>query len=114
MEDRSKKVIVAILVFMTVAFTVQNATLLYHQELLQEKIDALQSRVDGHAEDTYVLMKSDSARLYTIMDTQIRTLHYAKPHTKPMWACPECAEIHEGAKKEGSVSSFHLKKKSTQ
>ena len=114
MELRDKKIFVAILVCMTIAYTVQSAILLLSQEQLRDDIHLLRSEVDGHSEDVYTLMRSDSARLYTIMDTQIRTLHYAKPHTKPMWACPECAEIHEGAKKEGSVSTFHLKKKSAQ
>ena len=114
MELRDKTIFVAILVCMTIAYTVQSSILLFNQEQLQSDIHLLRSEVEGHSEDVYTLMRSDSARLYTIMDTQIRILHYAKPHTKPMWACPECAEIHERAKEEGSVSAFHLKKKSTQ
>jgi hypothetical protein len=114
MELRDKKICVTILVCMTIAYTVQSALLLFNQEQLRDDIHLLRSEVDGHSEDVYTLMRSDSARLYTIMDTQIRTLHYAKPHTKPVWACPECTEIHDRAKKEGSVSTFHLKKKSAQ
>ena len=94
MENRTTKFVVAILTFMTIAFTVQSA-------ILYDELTELRSDVDSHAEDVYVLMRSDSARQYTIMDTIIRIFHYAKPHKSPAWACPECAEIHEKTKKNG-------------
>ena len=68
------------------------AVLVYHISLLRSEVLSLREEANGHAEDIYFLMKSDSARLYTIMDTEVRILHYAKPHKHPMWACPECAE----------------------
>ena len=102
METRSIKFVVAILIFMCVASTTQNA-------ILYNEVATLRGEVETNAEDVYTLMSSDGARLYTIMDTVIRVFHYAKPHKKPSWACPECAEIHEKAKKEGSVSVFTLK-----
>ena len=94
MQNRTSKFIVAMLTLMTIAFTVQIA-------VLYNEVTALRSQVDGHAEDVYVLMKSDGAILYTIMDRGIRVFHYAKPHKGPTWACPECAEIHEKTKKNG-------------
>jgi hypothetical protein len=111
MDARSQKFIVAMLVCMTVAFSAQSATLLYNQESLHEEMGELRSQADGHAEDVYVLMKSDSARLYTIMDTQIRTFHYAKPHIGPTRGCPECAEIYERAKNSGGIHASDLHKK---
>jgi len=111
MKNTETKLIVAMLICMTIAFTVQSSILFSNQEQSRDEINSLRSQVDGHAEDVYVLMHSDSARLYTIMDTQIRTLHYAKPHTTPVWNCPECAEIHKRAKKDGSVSTYYTKKK---
>jgi len=94
METKTVKFVVAILMFMTIAFTVQSA-------VLYSEMTELRTEVNGHADDIYVLMRSDSARQYTIMDTIIRVFHYAKPHKSPAWACPECAEIHEKTKKNG-------------
>lgn len=112
------KWLMLVLVLGICSTTIQSLVMLEGQEVilegqedLKKEVTSLQTQVDGHAEDTYVLMRSDSSRLYTIMDTQIRTLHYTKPHTGPMWACPECAEIHAKDKKNGGVSSFNLKKK---
>ena len=63
-------------------------------------MDIAQEEYEGHLDDVYFLMKSDSARLYTIMDTEIRILHYTKPHTHPTWACPECAEQKQRGEKD--------------
>jgi hypothetical protein len=105
------KWLMLVLVLGICSTTIQSLVMLDGQEDLRKEVASLRTQVDGHAEDTYFLMKSDSARLYTIMDTQIRTLHYAKPHAEPMWACPECSEIHERNKKNGGIASFNLKKK---
>ena len=78
--------------FLAVVATLTLAVLVYHTSLLRSEILSLREETSGHADDIYFLMKSDSARLYTIMDTEVRILHYAKPHKHPMWACPECAE----------------------
>ena len=78
--------------FLAVVATLTLAVLVYHTSLLRSEILSLRQETNGHAEDIYFLMKSDSARLYTIMDTEVRILHYAKPHKHAMWACPECAE----------------------
>ena len=109
---KDNKVVVMMLVLITVAFTVQSAVLFQNQQEMRQDIVDLQSDVDGHAEDVYVLMRSDSARLYTIMDTMIRVFHYAKPHKSPAWNCPECSDIHDKAKKAGSVSVANIKKNS--
>ena len=69
MQNRTSKFIVAMLTLMTIAFTVQIA-------VLYNEVTELRSQVDGHAEDVYVLMKSDGARLYTIMDQS--ALRYMK------------------------------------
>ena len=61
-------------------------------KLLQDRISATSEEFDEHMEDIYLLMQSDSSKLYTIMDTEIRILHYAKPHKHVMLGCPECSE----------------------
>jgi hypothetical protein len=112
MDSRSSKMLImSTLVCAMVAFTIQSATLLYNQESLHEKVGQLRSQVDGHAEDVYFLMRSDSARLYTIMDTQVRTFHYAKPHAGPTRGCPECAEIYERVKRDGGIHASNFSKK---
>jgi hypothetical protein len=87
------------------------AVLVYHISLLRSEVLSLREEANGHAEDIYFLMRSDSARLYTIMDTEVRILHYAKPHKHPMWACPECAEQKDreklNAQKEIQDQSRH-------
>lgn len=101
MQDRTTKFVVAMLTFMCIAFTIQSA-------IVYNEVATLRSEVEASTEDVYTLMSSDGARLYTIMDTMIRVFHYAKPHKAPAWNCPECAEIHEKAKKAGSVSVYTL------
>ena len=71
----------------------------YQTRLLCQKVESLEHRVsetseefDEHMNDIYLLMQSDSSKLYTIMDTEVRILHYAKPHKHTMVGCPECAE----------------------
>ena len=105
---KDNKVVVGMLVLMTAAFTAQSVVLFQNQQEMRHDLVDLHSDVEGNAEDVYTLMVSDSARLYTIMDTMIRVFHYAKPHNKPAWNCPECAEIHDKAKKAGSVSASTL------
>jgi len=91
--------IILILVLGVVSTTIQNFVMMQEVVLLEKKVETAQKEYEGHIEDVYFLMKSDSARLYTIMDTEVRILHYAKPHKHPMWACPECAEQkHRGEK----------------
>lgn len=109
-DARDKKIIVAILVTMTIASTIQSGMLFYEHQQLKAQVTSLEEDISNNAEDTYTLLASDGARLYTIMDTLIRIFHYAKPHKQPAWNCPECSEIHEKAKKNGSVSTANLKK----
>ena len=78
--------------FLATVATLTLAVLVYHTSLLRSEVLSLRAETNGHVEDIYFLMKSDSSRLYTIMDTEVRILHYAKPHKHDMWACPECAE----------------------
>jgi hypothetical protein len=59
---------------------------------LEDKLDKTAEEFSDHVDDIYILMKSDSSKLYTIMDTEVRILHYTKPHKHPVWLCPECAE----------------------
>ena len=63
-----------------------------------------QEQMNDHMEDYYTLIKSDSARLYTIMDTLIRIFHYAKPHKEASWSCSECAEIHDRSKNVDTIT----------
>jgi len=60
--------------------------------------------VEDEVENIYVLIQQISAREYTIMDTMIRTFHYAKPHKGPTHGCPECAEIHDRARNVDTVT----------
>jgi hypothetical protein len=59
--------------------------------------------VEDEVENIYVLIQQINAREYTIMDTMIRTFHYAKPHKGPTHGCPECAEIHDRASNVDTV-----------
>ena len=92
--------IILILVLGVVSTTIQNFVMMQEVVLLEKKVETAQKEYEGHLEDVYFLMKSDSARLYTIMDTEIRILHYAKPHKHPTWACPECAEQKQRGEKD--------------
>jgi len=92
--------IILILVLGVVSTTIQNFVMMQEVVLLEKKVETAQKEYEGHIEDVYFLMKSDSARLYTIMDTEVRILHYAKPHKHPMWACPECAEQKQRGEKD--------------
>lgn len=92
--------IILILVLGVISATIQNFFVIQEVTLLEKKMETAQEEYEGHLDDVYFLMKSDSARLYTIMDTEIRILHYAKPHTHPMWACPECAEQKQRGEKD--------------
>ena len=91
--------------FLAVVATLTLAVLVYHTSLLRSEILSLREETSGHAEDIYFLMKSDSARLYTIMDTEVRILHYAKPHKHDMWACPECAEQKDREKLDETLQN---------
>lgn len=64
---------------------------------LQKRLKNQDEFIKDNLESVYTLMKGDSSRLYTIMDTEIRILHYAKPHKEPMWCCPECEDIRKKA-----------------
>ena len=89
-----KATLIALLCLTCVTAVSLYQTFLLRQQtkMLEDRISATSEEFDGHMEDIYFLMKSDSSKLYTIMDTEVRILHYAKPHKHPMWACPECAE----------------------
>ncbi len=78
--------------FLATVATLTLAVLVYHTTLLRSEVLSLREETNGHAEDIYLLMQSDSSKLYTIMDTEVRILHYAKPHKHTMIGCPECAE----------------------
>ena len=87
------------LVILLCCLTVVIGVDVYHARLLSQEVKLLQNRIsatseefDEHMEDIYLLMKMDSSRLYTIMDTEVRILHYTKPHKHATFGCPECAE----------------------
>ena len=82
----------------------QNAMVYKAQLETQEEMLETQGQMNGHMEDYYTLMKSDSSRLYTIMDTLVRIFHYAKPHEKSSWSCPECAEIYDRSKSVDTIT----------
>lgn len=77
----------------TVGINCYQTSLLCDQtKLLDNRISETSEEFDEHMNDIYLLMRSDSSKLYTIMDTEVRILHYAKPHQHVMVGCPECAE----------------------
>ena len=82
----------------------QNAMVYKAQLETQEEMIETQQQMNGHMEDYYTLMKSDSGRLYTIMDTIIRIFHYAKPHKEAVWSCTECSEIHDRVKTNDMIT----------
>lgn len=47
--------------------------------------------------DTYMSLTLLESRIFTIMDTQMRILHYTIPHEKPIVGCPDCAEAFKQA-----------------
>ena len=102
---KDSKWIVAILILGFAGIATQNALLMKELVFLQNRMEESQIEYEDHLEDVYFLMKSDSSRLYTIMDTEVRILHYAKPHKHPMWACPECAEQKQRGDKDDVQSS---------
>jgi hypothetical protein len=87
-------------------------TYLLSQEvkLLQNRISATSEEFDEHMEDIYLLMKMDSSRLYTIMDTEVRILHYTKPHKHATFGCPECAEQKKRVSLDEPISGIHRHK----
>ena len=97
--------------FLATVATLTLAVLVYHVSLLRSEVLSLRKEANGHAEDIYLLMQSDGSKLYTIMDTEVRILHYAKPHKHTMLGCPECAEQKDreklNAQKEIQSKSRH-------
>ena len=75
-----------------------------NQVVIEKNQVELQEVIEDHLNSIYTLMKSGNARLYTIMDTQIRIFHYAKPHKEPVWACTECAEIHDSVETNDMIT----------
>lgn len=41
----------------------------------------------------YTLLEMQGVNTYVIMDTQVRTFHYVKPHKGPVYFCPECMKL---------------------
>jgi len=103
-EEEMKNVLLVILACCLIAVIGVDV---YHTYLLSQEVKLLQNRIsatseefDEHMEDIYLLMKMDSSRLYTIMDTEIRILHYSKPHKGTTWGCPECVEQKQRGEKD--------------
>ena len=98
------KTLGSFIVFLATLVAVVGASV-YQTRLLCQKVEHLESRIsetseefDEHMNDIYLLMQSDGSKLYTIMDTEVRILHYAKPHKHTMLGCPECAEQKDRGK----------------
>lgn len=83
-----------------------------HSSNLRRDFAKAREGYEKDLEDVYTLMKGDSSRLYTIMDTEVRILHYAKPHKHTMWACPECAEQKDREKLDEPIQGLHRHKQS--
>lgn len=108
---KDSKWIMIVVLLGVVAGTIQHAFLREEVGSLNVAIKQARKDYEKDLEDVYFLMKSDSSRLYTIMDTEIRILHYSKPHTEPMWCCPECAEQKKRASLDEPVPSVHRHKR---
>ena len=100
---KDSKWVIVMLLLSVVSITVQNYLL---RTDISRSIEAYKKDLD----DVYFLMKSDSSKLYTIMDTEIRILHYAKPHKEPMWCCPECAEQKKRSDLDEPIQGVHRHK----
>jgi|TARA_R110000824_G_scaffold375708_1_gene566646 hypothetical protein len=98
MKDSSWVMLVLLLGI--ISTTIQNFVTMQEVVSLEEKMKIAQKEYEGHIEDIYFLMKSDGSKLYTIMDTEVRILHYAKPHKHTMVGCPECAEQKQRGEKD--------------
>jgi hypothetical protein len=92
--------IILILVLGVVSTTIQNFVMMQEVVLLEKKVETAQKEYEGHIEDVYFLMKSNGSILYTIMDTEVRILHYAKPHKHTVIGCPECVEQKQRGEKD--------------
>ena len=92
--------IILILLLGIISTTIQNFVTMQEVVSLEEKMETAQKEYEGHIEDIYLLMKSDGSKLYTIMDTEVRILHYAKPHKHTMVGCPECVEQKQRGEKD--------------
>ena len=100
---KDSKWVIVMLLLSVVSITVQNY-------LLRTDISRSREAYKKDWDDVYFLMKSDSSKLYTIMDTEIRILHYAKPHKEPMWCCPECAEQKKRSDLDEPIQGVHRHK----
>ena len=95
------KWVVIIVVCALSAITIQNLFVQREVLALKHNVTRSNEQYQKDLEDVYFLMKSDSSKLYTIMDTEIRILHYTKPHKEPMWCCPECDSVRKKTSEEG-------------
>jgi len=59
-------------------------------------------KVDQKLEEIYTTLLEIGTYQYCAGDTQIRNLHYVKPHKTNNKLCPECADVHEN-KNTGSL-----------
>ena len=100
---KDSKWVIVMLLLSVVSITVQNY-------LLRTDISRSREAYKKDLDDVNYLMKSDSSKLYTIMDTEIRILHYAKPHKEPMWCCPECAEQKKRSDLDEPIQGVHRHK----
>jgi len=100
---KDSKWVIVMLLLSVVSITVQNY-------LLRTDISRSREAYKKDLDDVYFLMKSDSSKLYTIMDTEIRILHYARPHKEPMWCCPECAEQKKRSDLDEPIQGVHRHK----
>lgn len=100
---KDSKWIIIMILLAVVAVSVQNYS-------LRTDINESRKAYEKDLDDVYLLMKMDSSRLYTIMDTEVRILHYVKPHKEPMWGCPECSEQKKQVDLDEPIPGIHRHK----
>lgn len=61
-----------------------------------------QSEIDAKFEEIYVIITKTGDCIYQMGDTNVRNLHYARPHHSFRMLCPECADLW-GKKRESIV-----------
>ena len=56
------------------------------------------NKTDTRLEEIYEVLTKVGQHQYCLGDTQVRNMHYIKPHNKPHWLCPECGDLADSFK----------------
>jgi hypothetical protein len=56
------------------------------------------NKADRRFEEIYKVLTKVGQHQYCLGDTQVRNMHYAKPHDEPHWLCSECGDLANSSK----------------